>query len=475
MATARRRWGFLLLVVPYLAARVAVITGNTRVGVWYDTTTYAVRPGSGVRTGDLVSLTGDAPRLWGTPLFFALFDGDIQRARAQWAVSTAAFVLLAWGLWQHLANVVVRVLAVAAVMVMSLARQVASWDLAILSEPLSISLGILAFAGLLLWLRDGRWWGWSVMVAAAFLWLFVRVELVLAVAALTCGLAVVAGRVRTRRRQAVAAVLVLVVGAGWATAITPSVDRAFRHWSFTGFVQREELFALRAAYRIFPDPDLYRVYREMGMPECPEAMAHLGPGAERRERFLAAYARCPRLRAWGVEHANAATVEAALRDPGAFARQFRADQRELISSNPVRYGASRWLLPIPVEQAFFPPRAGPRILVTFWGGLLLGVALVVVCGALRRRPVLAWAGLGATAVTLGLLAFSELFSATEPIRFGSQEAIYARILAVTLVAAGADALVARFRAARPDARAAAADAVTPVVAAPGATPPPTRP
>jgi hypothetical protein len=454
----RESWGFLVLLVPYLGARVASATGRTKVGVWYDTAGYSLRADPGLNHGDLISFTGHAPRLWGLPLFYSLFSSDIDRVRAQWAISTLAFALLAWAFWVHLRNVVVRVAAAGAVLLMSLARQVASWDWAILSEPLTISLGVLAFAGLLLWLRRGSWWSWSVMVTAAFLWIFIRAEIVLAVGVLIGGLALLAIGKRSRglrRRQAVAAALVLAAGAAWAVAMAPTIDRTFQRWGFTGFVQAEEMFALRAEYRILPDPELRRAYQAMGMPDCPAAMAHLGPGAERRRLFLEAYGRCPELREWGRTNGNRAALEAVVRAPGAFVRQFGADQRELISSNPVRYGASHKVLPIPVEQAFFPPRAGYRILVTFWGGLLLAVALALASGALGRRAALVWSGLGATAVTLGMLVFAEIFSSTELIRYGSQEAIHSKIVTIGLLGAGADALVERFR----SRRATAGDAV----------------
>jgi hypothetical protein len=64
-----------------------------RVAIWFratvftapDTLSYALRGDSTLDKGPLVSLTGHAPRLWGTSLFYAFFPNDTARTLARTA------------------------------------------------------------------------------------------------------------------------------------------------------------------------------------------------------------------------------------------------------------------------------------------------------------------------------------------------------------------------------------------------------
>jgi hypothetical protein len=188
-----------------------------------------------------------------------------------------------------------------------------------------------------------------------------------------------------------------------------------------------------------------RAYIEMGMPDCPEARQYVGPGPERRRKFIAAYTGCPELRRWARDHGNPATVEFVLREPVAFARQFQSDSRMLVADTPVVYATSRQVLPAAVETLVFPPPTGVRIIVTFWGGLLLAVALALASGAVRRRPLPTWAFLGTIAVGIGMLLFADMFLATEPVRFGCQESILCKLAAIALVCLSVDTMIERRR------------------------------
>ncbi len=437
---------FVVLLLVWLGARAYVIAGGYRIGVSYDTFSYAYRGELFYDRGPLVSFTGAAPRLWGTPLFFAAFANDTQRVMAQFAVSTLAYGLLAWALWVHLRHPAVRILAAGSVFVIALMRPVTAWDFAVLAESLSISVGVLTLAALLLWLARGSWWWWATMVTAAFWWLFIRAELRFAVGALMAALvlyAVLRPSRGVRRKQAITAVLILLLGIGWVSAITPRVNRTFQLWSSTHFVQEEEIFSLRALYKIYPDPNMRRAYTEMGMPDCPEARQYVGPGPDLRHKFMAAYAKCVELRQWARAHGNLATVEFVLREPAAFARQFQSDSRMLVADTPVVYATSRQVLPASVETAVFPPQTGARIIVTFWGGLLLAVALALASGAVRRRPAATWVFLGTVAVGVGMLLFADMFLATEPVRFGCQESILCKLATIALVALSVDTIIER--------------------------------
>ena len=139
------------LLAPYVAARVAIWSRGA-IFTSVDTASYAHRGNVALDPGPVLSLTGHAPRLWGTPLFYAVFPTDTARAFAQWTLGTLAWALLAWALWGCLRSLPVRMLATAGVLVLRLTSQVVNWDFAILSESLSINLGVLAVAMLLRWL-----------------------------------------------------------------------------------------------------------------------------------------------------------------------------------------------------------------------------------------------------------------------------------------------------------------------------------
>ena len=90
-----------------------------------------------------------------------------------------------------------------------------------------------------------------------------------------------------------------------------------------------------------------------------------------------------------------------------------------------------------------PPQTGARIIVTFWGGLLLAVALALASGAVRRRPAATWVFLGTVTVGIGMLLFAEMFLATEPVRFGCQESILCKLASIALVALSVDTIIER--------------------------------
>jgi len=217
---------FVGLVAVFVAARVFICVRGD-VFTSFDTFSYAQRGDQAFDRGSLVSLTGHAPRLWGVPLFYAIFPTDEARAVAQWALGTVAWAALAWALWVCLRTLVVRVVAVAGVLVLALTPQVANWDFAILSESLSISLGVLVLALLLLWARTKSVWYLAGATTAAVWWTFTRTDARVFVVFLILGLAVVALRRSSRRRQALVAAGVLVLATIWCTAITPVVDRRY--------------------------------------------------------------------------------------------------------------------------------------------------------------------------------------------------------------------------------------------------------
>ncbi|MDP9799834.1 hypothetical protein J2S43_008346 [Catenuloplanes nepalensis] len=194
-----------LLVAAFVAARIVVGAGG-RVFTSYDTYTYALRNDPAVDRGPVVSIFGHSPRLPGLPVFYALFPDDVWRVWAQWTIGTVAWALLAVALWATLSSLAARVVAALGVMSLGLVPAMTNWDFAILSEALSISLGVLTLACFLLWRRSGSVVFLAGTAGAGAWWAFVRPETRLPVGVLALAVLWVAWRAsRTRPTTAPAA------------------------------------------------------------------------------------------------------------------------------------------------------------------------------------------------------------------------------------------------------------------------------
>lgn len=425
------------LLALFLAAR-GFICLRAEVFTSFDSFSYAYRGDPALDRGPLVSLTGHAPRLWGTPLFYAIFPNDQARAVAQCAVGTVAWALLAGSLWACLRTLVARILAAAAVLALALLPQVANWDFAILSESLSISLGVLALALMLLWARTGSVWFLGGATAAAVWWTFTRADVRVFVVFLVLALAVVAWRRPARRWPATAAAGALMLATAWCTAITPVVDRTYTGWSATPEVRHQEgLMLFRLRLHVLPDPQVKGIFqREFGMPSC-AGMEEIAAGpAWQTAAFAAAYERCPEFKSWGERNAPDVWQRYAVAEPGVFARQMRQVVR--LSVAGADYARTERVLPMAVEKLAFPPRSW--VLKVLAGGLLLAAAGFAV--AARRRPGLTLAGV-VVAVGSGVSLVAGIwYGAGEYWRFGIQEAIGLRLAVLIGVVAAVDALLA---------------------------------
>ncbi|MFC0529256.1 hypothetical protein [Phytohabitans kaempferiae] len=428
---------FAGLLAVFVAVRIFICVRG-EVFTSYDTFSYAYRDDPAFDRGPLVSLTGNAPRLWGVPLFYAIFPNDQARAVAQWAVGTIAWALLAWALWTCLRTLVARCVAVAAVLAVALLPQVANWDFAILSESLSISLGVLTLALMLLWARTRSVWLLAGATATAVWWTFVRTDVRVFVVFLILALAIVAWRRPARRRQAIVAAGALVLATIWCTAITPVVDRTYTGWSATPEVRHEEgLMLFRLRLHVLPDPEVKAIFqREFGMPSCP-GMEEIAAGpAWETAKFAAAYEQCPEFKAWGERNAPDVWQRYALAEPGVFGRQLREVVRLSVAGSD--YAKTERVVPMTVEKLVFPPRS--------WALKALAAAMVVMVAGLavaaRRRPDLALAG-AVVAVASGVSLLAGIwFGAGEYWRFGIQEAIGLRVAVLIAVVAALDALLA---------------------------------
>jgi hypothetical protein len=332
------------------------------------------------------------------------------------------------------------VIAAAAILVLGLLPEVTNWDFAIMSESLSISLGVAVLALLIWLLGSGRWPVLVALTITAFWWTFVRPEMRLMVGFLVLVLASYAVRGEARRRGVVVAAAVLVVAVGWVTAITPAMDRTYAARAWNGLSLSEATFVYRLRFQIMPDPEIMAVYqRELGMPDCPAAERIAKVRAWETSQFFRAYLSCPDLVAWGHQNAGSSGYRFALADPSLYARQ---TLRVLPASLSGEVNRGSAVLPEAVERAVFPRQ---RVLDTLAGGYLSALVVAALAGAFRRRKILVYTSLGVVVASV-ISMFAELmYSAGDYVRFGIQEAVFIRIGIVLMAVAAIDALIGRMQ------------------------------
>jgi hypothetical protein len=424
----------------YLAGRI-VILASGNVETFFDSFSYASSTDPTLNRGPLVSFTGHSPRLWGAPLLFSLFSSDRARATAQWMIATAAWASVALVLSTLVRRFAVKITLASLTLLLALTPQVASWDLAILSESLSISLGLITFACLIGFARDGSRVLLSIGIVSGLWWTFTRPEIRLFVALVAAMLVWIAVRSRAHRRPASIAALLLVGAIGWCTAIAPTVQTTFARWSATGLSLQEETFVFRLMNVIYADPAIQRVYeRELGMPACAGAVREARARKPQVRELADAYRGCPDLKTWGEQNAQNATVRFARVAPIAFAR-LTLDRMPASFAGSTVYGDAPHIIP-GVVQMLFPSNAVGTLAVVF-GGLGIGAAAFAFARAHRsHRAVLFIAAmLIATAFASQLAGL--LFAGSEYQRMGIQEAIMVRIAAILLICAAVDAFLVR--------------------------------
>ncbi|NES27667.1 hypothetical protein GCE86_11170 [Micromonospora terminaliae] len=432
---SRRHLPLAALLVVYLAARLLILTRVT-VFISADSASYAGRPPASI---DALSFTGHAPRPWGVPLLYALAGTDHTRVVLQWGIGTLAWALLVCACWLWLRSLAARLLAATALIVLALARSVYSWDEAILSEALTISLGVAALALLIIWTRTRSRTALVALTVTAFWWTFTRPDVLPYVLLLTLALAASALR-RHRRAAAAGAVAALLAGLTWQSVTVPTIDQSYRSWG-SGLSLSEATFVYRLRFQILADPAVRGVYqREFGMPRCERAeqIAQARPWA--MAAFIDAYRACPPLVEWTQREKGTVSYRYVLAEPGQYADSVVADLPTTLGGTAGRYGAAVPGVPAFPERILFPrpsdilPRTGVVLLVC----LTVGLA----AGAFRRARWPALTGLLTVAASAAGAVAGMLYSAGEYGRFGIQEAVFLRIGLILLAAAAIEAVAA---------------------------------
>jgi hypothetical protein len=428
---ARALWVLLGL---YLAARLVVVL-RSAVFTSYDSFSYAYRTDPSLNRGPLVSFVGGAPRLWGVPLFYAPLPSDALRVYGQWALGTIAWSALAVVVWTLLRHPLARLLASGGVLVLALTSQVGSWDFAILSESLSISLGVLALALLLRWLSAPSKPALVGLVVTAVWWTFTRPDIRVFTVLLVATLVFYAIRDRGRRRNALLAAGVLLLSVAWCTAIGPATARTYVRYAAVG---ADEGFLYQLRLQVLPDPAVRQVFQQrLGMPDCPATDAIATEAAWRIEDFAAAYRSCPALAEWGARHQETAMREFARAAPGEYSRMTTVlFGQTLIGAH---YASTSAVLPARLSHLVYPPDAVAPLAVPV--ALVVAFALALAARSYSRKEL--WWVTGLAGACLISAAATAAFGVGEFKRFGVQEAAGLRLAILLLVAVALDAILAR--------------------------------
>jgi hypothetical protein len=154
----------MLIVFVVVKPLEAVLTRSSR---YVDSSTYRVKD----RWFDLslTSLDGHSIRPWGVTLWMALWPSDRAITVAQALLSAVVWSALGLTVAVVIRRPAVRRVLVAALLLLACTAQVAGWDLAIMSESVSVSTGVLALAALI-WLGDRPSWARATAFLAAALW-----------------------------------------------------------------------------------------------------------------------------------------------------------------------------------------------------------------------------------------------------------------------------------------------------------------
>jgi hypothetical protein len=494
-----RPW--LVIFAAYVAARLVIVIAGP-VYQSSDSAVYAARADPTLNHGPLISLIGHAPRPWTLPVFYAPFPDDQWRAVAQWALATVAWAAFAWEASRHLRTRGARYAIVAGLLLFGCLTQVASWDLAILTESLSISLGVLVLALTLRWLRTRSWVALAGTAFVTICWTFLRPDTRVFTVVMIAVLGIdalwpsaralwsrwrergkarhrAASRDRTAGQAATAtrrlipglvAAVVLVASLGWYAAITPSMDRAMVPYD-AGAIhpvplpQAEQIRVFRLRVDVSTDPAMWDAFRnQLGMPSCPELDAFRSDPVWHEVQWAEAYTRCPALVTWvqARENQNFWT-ELALKNPGLVLRKF--SQELSLNLGGAQYAAAPHVIPGTLEKLVFPSRRyGLPVALVFFG-VALWLALWAGArraGGLVRR--LFWAAIVIFGVALlSAIATVAVFTG-ELGRYGIQEAYASRLSVILLLGCALDAALQRRRAHRD-----AAAVSSPTAATPGPT------
>ena len=227
-----------------------------------------------------VRISGEAllsKRFWANarPPMFPLLLKAYAADKIKVASFQTAFSIFTWGTLalavEYSLKEFLRPFALGLILALSLERHIAGWDLAVLTETLSVSLMAL-FLAIWLWLLKGWSWGKVLILSLiAFLWAFTR-DTNGWILLMVSGLIVVGVMFFGARKRYLLVALVFVI----LFALSNFSASEGNRWVFP--------FQNVLAARILPDHDALLFFTDCGMPVTPELLSLAGGYADSNER-----------------------------------------------------------------------------------------------------------------------------------------------------------------------------------------------
>jgi hypothetical protein len=366
-----------------------------------------------------VDLTGESGRLPVVPVLFALASNDGVRIGLQVIAAAASWGLLAVAVRRSTRTRLVGWLAMCSILVLPLAPALAEWNVAILSESLTISLSVATLATWSWWIRT-RHLGWLVaatVVTTAFV--LTRHLHIPIGAAIALGLLVAA--LRSKQGQA----------RGWAAGVLLVACAV----SGVLAVQNREIPRSNAVSilvdRIAERPAALRYFRDHGLPAFSDRQQdHIGDYLGNEEPFLGDR----RLVRW-VDDRFLSTYARFLASRPSYLLGDPLENTRRVVATPAGYGDPRRVLPSRTDALLYGWRS-LQLLVIASAVAALAAAR---SRAFRRAPA---ALLGVAAiVTAAFWVWSVfLLSANELPRLGVPAGVMLRVGLLLVLTAAVDAL-----------------------------------
>jgi Ca2+/Na+ antiporter len=332
---------------------------------------------------ETLDITGRARRPWVTPLLYELIGDRSLRVIAQAGIGALCWSALAVEASRHVRDTRVRWAVLVGVLALSLCTVVTSWDTAMLSEPVALSLTALLLAAVLRLARTPDRWGAVALVGVFVLWIFTR-QNNLVLGGLTALAMLVLALVAWRRHADSWRLL-----AGLTAALVVVVGVAIASYSRNTEILHYNAAAVLGS-RVLLDPEDAQWFVDHGMPESVLQLTLPMPAADLLED--------PAFGGW-IEHEGLTTyakflltrpfdtvaqpLESIISERPPTFDPDRADEALLLG---ITYGAAREVLPSPIEDLFVDQRSTGGVV---FGMVAVGMATLVT-GYRRQRGSVAW-------------------------------------------------------------------------------------
>jgi len=323
------------------------------------------------------------------PLLLKYYNADVIKV----ATFQTAFSIFAWGMMAlslaYSLKGILRPIAFGLVLVLSLERHIAGWDLVLLTESLSLSLMAL-FLAAWLWLLRGWLWGKVALLSlVALLWVFTRDTngwiLLMITGLILLGVLFFKAH---KRYLAIAFVFALVFALS-----NLSADKGHR-WVFP--------FQNVLAQRILTDQSALNFFEDCGMPLTPELLELAGGFANSKDRAFYTDPALESYRDWMYANGKACYMRWLFSRPLTGLREPWIDFAWLLAFEDVTSFYPQIyepLLPWYAERILYPQDA----LLWLWAGTIIATLVAIWKKAWRVNP--AWI----VFIALCLLVYPHVF------------------------------------------------------------------